>query len=219
MRIKRRPKELLRRSLVLCIGIGIMAFGVAFSIKAALGTTPISSAPYVISQFTPLSVGAASFLVNCVLIALQIVVLRRQYDPVQLIQIPVVAVFGYLADFALWATQGVQHTAYWQQWLLCLVGIALVALGVSLEVTADVVCLPGEGLVLAICRKLPVKFGTMKVILDVSLVVCAAILSLVFLGRLVGVREGTVAAAILVGLLARQINKPMKKLDRWFQAG
>ena len=91
-------------------------------------------------------------------------------------------------------------------------GIVLVAVGVSFEVTANVVVLAGEGVVLAICQVCPIKFGTMKVIFDVSLVVIASALSLVFLNRLEGVREGTVAAALFVGTISRQLNKPLGKL-------
>lgn len=218
MKTKQNAKELLRRYVVLGLGMVIMAFGVAFSIRACLGTSPISSTPYVLSLITPLSVGVATILVNIILIALQIIILRRQYDPIQLIQLPVIVLFGYMADGALWLTQGLQPATYWQQWGLCLIGIVLVALGVSLEVAAGVATMPGEGLVLAICKKLPVKFGTMKIIVDASLVLCAVILSLVFLGQLQGVREGTVAAAVLVGLLARQMGLPLKKLDTWFYA-
>ena len=81
-------------------------------------------------------------------------------------------------------------------------------MGVSLEVKAGVVVLAGEGVVLAICQVLPkIKFGYMKVGFDVTLVVTACILSFAFTGRLQGVREGTVAAALLVGLIAKQIGK------------
>ena len=82
------------------------------------------------------------------------------------------------------------------------------AAGVSLEVKAGVVVLAGEGVVLAICKVLPkIKFGYMKVGFDVTLVVIACILSFTFTGHLQGVREGTVAAALLVGLIAKQIGK------------
>ena len=47
---------------------------------------------------------------------------------------------------------------------------------------------------------------------DVTLVVIACVLSIVFTGRLQGVREGTVAAALLVGLIAKQLGK---LLARW----
>ena len=87
-------------------------------------------------------------------------------------------------------------------------------MGVSFEVTAGVAPLAGEGTVLALCQVLPVKFGTMKVTFDVSLVLTACLLSLIFLGQLQGVREGTVAAALCVGTIARQLNKPMGRLGK-----
>lgn len=205
-------RYVLRRYLLLFLGLSIMAFGVAFSIKAGLGTSPISSVPYAVSCFAPLTVGTATIAMHCVFIALQILILRKNYHPIQLMQLPVAFFFGYLTDFAVWAVRGIACAGYGQQWLICLIGIFLVAVGVSLEVKAGVVVLAGEGVVLAICRVLPVWFGTMKVVFDVTLVVIACILSLACTGQLQGVREGTAAAALLVG----QIAKPLGRfLARW----
>lgn len=202
------PVYIAKRYLLLLAGLSIMAFGVAFSIKASLGTSPISSVPYVVSLFTPLTVGTATIVMHCVFILLQILILRRNYHPIQLMQLPVAVFFGYLTDFGVWAVRGIHCSTYWQQWIVCLIGILLVAAGVSLEVKAGVVVLAGEGVVLAICKVLPkIKFGYMKVGFDVTLVVIACILSFTFTGHLQGVREGTVAAALLVGLIAKQIGK------------
>ena len=202
---------IIRRYLLLLAGLAIMAFGVAFSIKASLGTSPISSVPYVVSLFAPLTVGTATIIMHCVFILLQILILRKKYHPIQLMQLPVAFFFGYLTDFGVWAVQGITCDHYLQQWLVCLIGIFLVAVGVSLEVKAGVVVLAGEGVVLAICKILPVKFGYMKVGFDVTLVAIACVLSFVFTGRLQGVREGTVAAALLVGLIAKQLGKMLSK--------
>lgn len=202
------PVYIAKRYLLLLAGLSIMAFGVAFSIKASLGTSPISSVPYVVSLFAPLTVGTATIVMHCVFILLQILILRRKYHPIQLMQLPVAVFFGYLTDFGVWAVRGIHCSTYWQQWIVCLIGILLVAAGVSLEVKAGVVVLAGEGVVLAICKVLPkIKFGYMKVGFDVTLVVIACILSFTFTGHLQGVREGTVAAALLVGLIAKQIGK------------
>lgn len=202
------PVYIAKRYLLLFAGLSIMAFGVAFSIKASLGTSPISSIPYVVSLFAPLTVGTATIVMHCVFILLQILILRRNYHPIQLMQLPVAVFFGYLTDFGVWAVRGIHCSTYWQQWIVCLIGILLVAAGVSLEVKAGVVVLAGEGVVLAICKVLPkIKFGYMKVGFDVTLVVIACILSFTFTGHLQGVREGTVAAALLVGLIAKQIGK------------
>ena len=202
------PVYIAKRYLLLLAGLSIMAFGVAFSIKASLGTSPISSVPYVVSLFAPLTVGTATIVMHCVFILLQILILRRNYHPIQLMQLPVAVFFGYLTDFGVWAVRGIHCSTYWQQWIVCLIGILLVAAGVSLEVKAGVVVLAGEGVVLAICKVLPkIKFGYMKVGFVVTLVVIACILSFTFTGHLQGVREGTVAAALLVGLIAKQIGK------------
>ena len=207
------PVYIAKRYLLLLAGLSIMAFGVAFSIKASLGTSPISSVPYVVSLFAPLTVGTATIVMHCVFILLQILILRRNYHPIQLMQLPVAVFFGYLTDFGVWAVRGIHCSTYWQQWIVCLIGILLVAAGVSLEVKAGVVVLAGEGVVLAICKVLPkIKFGYMKVGFDVTLVVIACILSFTFTGHLQGVREGTVAAALLVGLIAKQIGQ---LLMRW----
>lgn len=56
-----------KRLIFLCIGLSVMAFGVAFSIKAALGTSPISSVPYVTAAISGLSVGFTTIIVNTVL--------------------------------------------------------------------------------------------------------------------------------------------------------
>ena len=183
-----------KRWLLLCVGLLVMAFGVAFSIKGGLGTSPISSLPYVISRITPLTVGTATIAMHVALILLQILLLRRRYQLIQLLQLPVALLFGMLTDAAVNALQGVVPGSYPAQWGLCLMGIALVGIGVSMEVTANVVVLAGEGMVLAVCQVFPVL---------------ATALSFLFLGHLEGVREGTVVAAICVGMVVKLVNKPM----------
>ena len=204
--------NLIKRYLILCAGLLTMAFGIAFSIRASLGTSPISSFPYVISMCTPLTVGTATICMHIVFISLQIIILRKNYSPVQLMQLPVAILFGYLTDFALKATEFIQPQTYWQQWLVCIAGIIIVGIGVTFEVKADIIVLAGEGLILAICSVLPIKFGTMKIVFDVSLVAAACITSLVFIGGITGVREGTAAAALLVGCVVKVTNKVIEKI-------
>ena len=64
--------HLVRRSIVFCIGLIIMAFGVAFSIKATLGTSPISSLPYVTASISGLTVGTTTIIMNFAFVFLQI---------------------------------------------------------------------------------------------------------------------------------------------------
>lgn len=199
--------DYVKRLIVLAIGLLIMSFGVAFSINAALGTSPVSSVPYVTSLISGLSVGVMTMIVNAVIVLLQIPALRKKFNPARLLQIPVSIVFGLLIDLASLCVKSVIPTNYFTQWLLCIAGIVLVAAGVAFEMAANVLTLPGGGLVSAVCTVAPIKFGYMKVIVDVSLVVVAVAFSFGFTRSLQGVREGTLAAAIFVGLIAKFLSR------------
>ena len=219
MEKKRRfAPHFVKRCFVLVAGLVIMAAGVAMSIHANLGTSPISSLPYTLSVIIgPLTVGTATICMHVVLILLQILVLRKDYDPFQLVQLPVAIIFGYLTDFFNWLFSGITPSAYWQKAICCIIGIVLVALGVAIEVMSKVCCLAAEGFDLAVCQKITkLKFPTMKIMFDVFLVVVAAILGLVFTGQLQGVREGTIAAAIFVGLISKVFSKPLRLFEERF---
>lgn len=216
-RLKNKITHPVRRSVLLSIGMIIMSFGVAFSIKSELGTSSISSVPYVTSVISGLSVGVTTIIMNSLFILAQIIILRKRYEWIQLLQLPAVVLFGVMIDVAGIVLEPIPVSNYFQRWVLCIVGILLLALGVSLEVTADFVTTPGEGLVIAICKVTPMKFGNMKVLFDVILVCVAVVLSFAFLGKLDGVREGTVASAVFVGLITKLFRKPMKKLKIYLE--
>ncbi|MCR5666746.1 MAG: DUF6198 family protein [Eubacterium sp.] len=208
----------MKRWMILIVSLFIMSFGVAFSVKAQLGTSPISSFPNAVSEFTPFTIGNVTIFMHVVLILLQILILRKKYELIQLIQLPLAIVFGYLTDLCVWITQHITYHNYVQQWIICLIGIALVAIGVSGAVTSKTTVLAGEGFCLAVCKVTNMKFGNMKMIFDISLVVIAVAVSLIFTHHVIGVREGTVAAMVLVGLLSRIMLKPLQKIENRFVA-
>lgn len=205
--------HLIGRIALLCLGLIIMAFGVAFSIKGVLGTSPISSLPYVTAKISGLSVGTTTIIMNFIFVLIQIAILRSRYDWFQLLQFPAAILFGTMIDAAGYVLQAITFSNYVQQWLLCILGIFFVALGISLEVKANLITTAGEGIVLAICKVAPVKFSNMKIAFDVTLVCISVTLSFAFLGHLDGVREGTIAAAIFVGLVTKQTNQLLRHIE------
>lgn len=208
-----KKDKLLKRCIVLVIGLFIMAIGVALSIKANLGTSPVSCVPYVYSLGFPMTVGLLSIIVNVLMILLQIVLLRKDYQLIQLVQLPVALVFGFFIDFAMFLLSGLQPSNYIYQWTLCLLSCVIIAFGVFLEVKANVTYLAGEGLSIAISKAFNKEFGKAKVGVDASLVIIGVASSFILLHRLEGIREGTIAAALLVGTIARFYNKNFKFID------
>src|SRR5699024_4764479 len=144
---------------------------------------------------------------NFIFVLMQIAILRKQYDWFQLLQFPAAILFGTAIDLAQRIIHPIMCSSYFQQWIFCILGIFLIAFGVSLEVNADLVTTPGEGVVLSIYKITPIKFGNMKMIFDIILVCISIVLSFLFLGELSGVREGTIAAAVFVGQITKQTNK------------
>ncbi|WP_297203094.1 DUF6198 family protein [uncultured Brachyspira sp.] len=209
----KKNKHLLERSILLLVGLYIMALGIALSIKASLGTSPISSVPYVTSSISGLSVGETTIIINILFIIMQIVILRKNYDWFQLLQVPALFIFGVMIDFSQYLIRDISYTNYFQQWIICFLGIILVGVGISIEVMAKLVTTPGEGLVLAICKVFPVKFGNIKIAFDVTLVLISIVTVLVCLGHLEGVREGTLVAAVCVGFIARHLSKHLQVLE------
>lgn len=209
-----REKKLdyLKRYCILLISLLIMAFGVAFSIQADLGTSPISSLPYVTSLISGLTVGQTTILLHCTLIVLQILLLRKRYQKIQLLQLPIAVVFGYLTDFTLAIVQNLSCSSYFERWIFCVIGIILIGFGVSWEVMANVIMLAGEGFVSAVVQVSGKPFPRLKVAFDCSLVAISVVLSFLFLHGLTGVREGTVAAALLVGPTSKIMRRWMEPI-------
>ncbi len=210
-----KTENLAVRTLVLIAGVFIMAFGVSISIRSGLGTTPISSVPYVYNIVYPkLSVGTLTILLNVFFVFLQILILKRDYKIIQLLQIPVVMIFGWFVDVHLSWNGNLIPTNYLMQWIFCLVSCLFIAFGIFLQLKADVSILPGEGLIMAIAKTLKKEFGLIKILFDSLLVIVALISVFIFLDKLEGVREGTVASALLVGFLVQFYNKHLPFINK-----
>lgn len=201
--------EKLKRYLIFLVGLFVNSLGVSLITKANLGTSPISSIPYVLSLNFPFTLGNFTIFFSIFLIVLQLIILRKNFKLEHILQIPVSIIFGYFIDITMILFFWVNPEAYIMKIVYLLIGCLILGVGVYMEVLADVVMLPGESFVRAIVLTWKTNFGTTKICFDVSMSVIAAVLSFVFAGKLAGVREGTVIAALLVGFIARLIAKKL----------
>ncbi len=211
-------KELVKRYALFIISLFISAMGVAITKKGELGVSPISSVANVMSEkFTDLSLGNWLIIWNCVLIIGQIVILRRHFQWIQLIQVPLSFLFGWFTDIGMWIFSFLKPSNYMFQLLLVLGGTVVLGFGIALSVIANVVMNSGEAFVKAISDTIHKEFGNVKVVFDISCVIAAVILSLIFFSmQIVGTREGTVISALLTGFVVKFWNKltrqPVEKL-------
>lgn len=211
-------KETAKRYILFVISLFFCGVGIAFTKHAELGVSPISSMANVISiKFDFISFGSWLIVSNLVLLLGQIILLRRNFRLIQLVQIPLSFIFGYFTDFGLWMIKDIPNENYIVRLLLVAAGIIFIGFGISLGVIADVVLNSGEGFVKALADVTKKDFGTVKIIFDVSWVLASIVLSLIlFDGRIIGTREGTVISAVFVGatvkLFRPLLEKPLTKI-------
>lgn len=206
--------NLLLRVVVLVAGFAFIAMGVALSRATGMGTSPISCVPCVLSYMTPLTIGTWTFIFNTLFLVAQVAMLRRDFNPVQLLQLPCVFVFSALIDLFVPFAEAIPMPVYPVNVAVMCVSVAFTAIGVFLEVKAALVPLPGEGVSTTASRVTGAPFPRCKLIFDVSNVALGTVLSLVFLHGLFGVREGTVLAAVAVGPLVRVLNRVFPDFER-----
>ncbi len=203
-----------KRYVIFTVGILLQSAGIALVVKSLLGTSPISSVPYVLSLASLYSLGEMTFAVNMLFLAGQMMILGRKFNPLQLLQIPITAVFAAFIDLSMALFADLRPDLYLFQLLVLLAGAALIALGVSLQVIANVIMLAGEGIVNAVALRWKLDFGRVKTIFDTSLVVLAALLSSTQLGSIEGIREGTLVSALITGSIARFFIRALSYVDK-----
>ena len=204
-------------------GLFIVAVGINISKTAQLGISPVRSVPYASELIWGIELGKSTTLVYVFLIALQILLLRKNYKPIQLLQILCTCLIRFFITYTsryyllVWLPMPV---SYFAKLIYLFVSILVIGIGVSFYLLPNFIPLPAEGLTNAIVdiNNGKLKFANAKVGVDSALVIVSALLSIIFLGELKSVREGTVLAALLVGKIVGIIFKRYKEgVLEWFE--
>lgn len=215
---KMSKKELAKRYILFIVSLFISAIGVAVTKKGELGVSPISSVANVMSiQFDALTLGNWLIIWNCVLILGQIILLRKKFQWIQLLQIPLSFLFGYFTDFGMWLVSFFDADKYIFRLILVIVGTIILAFGIALSVIANVIMNSGEAFVKALSDTIHKEFGNVKICFDIGCVIIAVLLSLIFFDmKIVGTREGTIISALLTGFVVKLFTKLCKsKTENW----
>ncbi|UPO91077.1 DUF6198 family protein [Niallia sp. Man26] len=203
--------NLIKRYCLLFISIVVMAFGISFVTVADLGTTAISSIPYVLSLVTQFSFGVYTAFFNLLLILIQIVILQGKFPKEQYFQLIVGSFLGISIDLSMKLLLNLHTTIYILQIIMLIFGCILIAFSIVMQLEANVVNNSGEGLVKVMAIKSKKEFGNIKLIFDLALVIIAVNIAFFSTGEILSIREGTFASVLLVGPMVRIYNKIFKR--------
>lgn len=212
-------KYVSRRYILFAVSLFVNAMGIAFITKALLGTSPITSVTYVLSMFTPLTIGQWTIVLNLLFVLFELPFMTRKElkDDLRmfLLQIPISLCFGTFIDLSMNMLYWLEPVKYIDQIIYLLVGCVILAAGITLEVKANVAMMAGEYFVRVISQRFHGEFGYVKLCFDITLVCIACLFSICFMSGIYGVREGTVAAALLVGPIVHFISPYYRCFDKW----
>ena len=207
---------------LLLVSLWIMTAGVAVCVRSMLGSSVISVLPYVFqsagerSLVPPLTIGQYTYIMNALLVVGQILVLRRQFEWVQLFQLLVGFVFGSLIDFNMMLTAWLVPTSLPMKIVAQVAGCTILATGIALEVRCGSVTMPGEGFPVAISRVAHVEFAKVKICVDTALVILGVLSCYAFFGHwlwhIVGL--GTLFAMFYVGFMVRVVGRHLGWFER-----
>ena len=201
---------------VFILSILINALGIDLITVAGLGTSAISSVPIVISLYSKWTFGQLTFFMNILFILAQIALLRRQFRPIEGLQMGINAIFSVALDLYMPFLSGLQGHSWPVALAILLVGCAVLAFGLCLEVASQVLMVPGDGIVKAMAQVGKIRMGTTKVAFDSTMVTMAFLLSLFFGGdkTLVVLGVGTIVSAMTVGRLVNFFNRRLFFIER-----
>lgn len=206
-------KELTVRYTTLCVGLYVMSLGIALSVRANLGITPISCPPYVLSLgFSP-TIGEFTIAMHLLFIIGQMILLGHEFQKRQFLQVLVAFVFGFFIDINDWLLRWAVTDNMILRLAMLVMSCAILGVGIILEVKAQAIYLAGEGIMLAIAKRASAPFPKVKMTFDVCLMLSGVIFSLLMFGTFRGVGVGTVISAFLVGIMVKLITPYMQWVD------
>lgn len=195
------------RYVMFLAGLFIIGLGIALSTKMGLGTTPISVIPLVLSGGFPISFGMVANILNLIFVLIEILIQGKGFNRDIMMQILIVPFFGYFIDFGFAVFGNIEPGSIIYQLSFLVVGCLLMALGIYMQIVADVMVNPCEGLVKAISERLKAKFGNVKIMMDVLIMLVGVSLSLIVFGEIRGVGIATVVVAISTGFFIKVFKK------------
>lgn len=210
----KKHADLIKRYTLFLIGLFIASMGVAFSTKAGLGTSPVASVPYSVSLVSGLfTFGGWLNLLSVIQIATQVAVLKGKCNYAEIaVQTVLAFVYGYLTDLSCAIIKGIEVKSYPAQFIFMLLGCIILALGIWIQLKGAVAMLPGEAMNRAIAKVTEKRYENVKIFFDILYIAISAVICLIFVGKLSGVREGSVIAAFAVGNIIKGYNFAFDKL-------
>ena len=186
-------------------GLVVLAAGLMLTTRSDMGSAPLISIPLAVSMIFGGKFGDHVLVLYIAFAVIEYIIKWSKFKPYDLLQIPLSIVFTRIINlFAAYLPTAENVT---MQVLYLVIGVILTGIGASMSVNARIIPNPADGLVQALSDRSGKSMGFCKNATDISCVVIACIIGLVFKGSLIGIGVGTVIAMLFIGRVVWLYNK------------
>lgn len=199
----------INRIIIYICGIFLLALGGVLAIKSNLGASPVSSLPLSISKVSSISLGTAAAILFTIYVGVQIIILKRDFKIIQLLQIVFAILFGQIMNFFNLIIN-INIDNFYMRVFICILSFFITAFGVVFTITANIVPVAPDGLAQAISKKAKIDFGKAKIYFDCIVVVLSVVILFINNKGMDGLGVGTILSALFVGRIVAYINRNLK---------
>ncbi|MDD5944773.1 MAG: DUF6198 family protein [Clostridia bacterium] len=210
--------QMIKKLAVYLIGVYFTAFAIAISKMTPLGISPNSSLPNELSLILNVNLGFVTACVFASFVFIQWILLGKDFKLINFVQVLLAILYGYFVNSAVALVNRILPPCdtYPLQLIYTLVSALILGAAIKVYMTPKLMALPAEGLAKAVAQRFKLPFPTAKNICDITIVSISVILSLVYFGKLYGIREGTIIHAFLVGRAVKWSDKLFgRKLEQF----
>lgn len=188
----------MKRYILIVLAFMIVGTGCAFTVKANVGIGAWDALAKSTSDIASIAVGTAGMIFNCSCVLGQIIVLRKDFKLIQLLQIPLSVVLGIVVNFVYYNLLVFPFDSFIGGVIMYTLATEVCAFGVSIVMLLDEVTFALEGFCMALTRILPFKFSSIRQAVDVITIIVIFILTYLFhIPLSVGV--GTIIGMLIFG--------------------
>ena len=205
-----KTKRFILRLLIFCAGLVILSLGIDLNTKTQLGISPINSVPFNVHKLTGLPLWVCVYAFYMVFILMQWLLLKKDFHPIQFLQIGTSFVCSILIQF--FDDRLPLLTTPVSQYLVLVLAVVLTAIGSAVTAGMHLTPNPGEGAAAAIGTAMKKDFALGKNVLDLGCVVLSVAITLIFTRKIMNIGIGTLVSMLFTGRVVKLFAGPTAKL-------
>lgn len=164
---KDKMNDMIKKYLMIILGFIIVGIGFAFTLKANVGVGAWDALSASLNSLTGVEVGTLGMILNIVCVFGQMIILKKEFKLIQLLQIPFSILLGMVINYVLYDILVFPFDSFAGGIVMYIVSTEICVIGVALIMVLDEVTFALEGFCDALTKVIPFEFHVIRQFVDI----------------------------------------------------